>query len=154
MSSDIRARLVRVALDWQRLFGVAPAITSAISEYDASILVGMTEKEYCQSCKDRTAVTPGYDFEHNECRYQVKANRPSGRPGSLVTLVGKARNFKWNKLIWILYDEKYDMVEAWEWNCEEYRARFEAAKRISPKDMQGGKLLYQKPDALVARLIL
>jgi hypothetical protein len=151
MSSDIRIRLVEVALAWQERFGVAPAITSAISEYDASRLVGMTEDEYCSGCKNRTAVTRGYDFEYNQCRYQVKANRPSGKPGSPVTLVGKARNFEWDKLIWILYDKNYDIQEAWEWPVEEYRAKFESTKRMSPKDVRGGRCLYHNPAALAAR---
>jgi hypothetical protein len=142
VSSDIRRRLVDAALEWQRCFGVAPAITSAISEHDAFALVGMTEEQYCLGCVDRTAVTRGYDFEHKDCRYQVKANRPSGKPGSPVTLVGKARNFDWDKLIWILYDKNYVIQEAWEWTVEEYRSRFEVAKRISPNDLRVGRRLY------------
>ena len=47
MGDDIRSRLVSVALEWQKRFGVAPAVTSAISEFDAFSLVGMSEEEYC-----------------------------------------------------------------------------------------------------------
>ena len=47
----------------------------------------------------RTAVTRGCDFILNELRYQVKANRPSGKRGSFVTLVGKASNYDWDRLI-------------------------------------------------------
>lgn len=34
-SSNLRTALVAIALEWQRRYGVAPAITSAVSEYDA-----------------------------------------------------------------------------------------------------------------------
>ena len=73
------------ALAWQDRYGVAPQITSTLSELDAARLVGMSEPEYAEDCATRTAVTKGYDFRHEGIRYQVKANRPSGRPGSPVT---------------------------------------------------------------------
>ena len=55
----LRDRLVDIALQWQDRFGVAPSITSAASEYDAAMLVGMTENEYSEYMKDKTAVRPG-----------------------------------------------------------------------------------------------
>ena len=42
----LRDKLADIALHWQASFGVAPSITSSISEYDAAMLVGMSEKEY------------------------------------------------------------------------------------------------------------
>jgi len=84
--SNLVPRLVEVALRWQKRFGVAPAVTSALSELDAALLVGMSEDEYCSDCASRTAVTRGYDFTHRAHRYQVKANRPSG---------GRARSSRW-----------------------------------------------------------
>lgn len=42
----LRDILVDVALQWQASFGIAPSITSSISEHDAAMLVGMSEKEY------------------------------------------------------------------------------------------------------------
>ena len=42
----LRDILVDVALQWQAFFGIAPSITSSISEYDAAMLVGVSEKEY------------------------------------------------------------------------------------------------------------
>jgi hypothetical protein len=75
----LRKTLVAGALEWERRYGVAPAITSAISEYDAARLVGHSPKSFGQDCVGRTAVTRGTDFCHNNVRYQVKANRPSGR---------------------------------------------------------------------------
>ena len=70
--------------------------------------------------QDKTAVAKGADFECRKIRYQVKANRPSGKPGSRVTMVPKATNYDWDRLIWILYDEKFNMLEAWEWEVWEW----------------------------------
>jgi hypothetical protein len=141
-SSDIRSRLVEVALQWQYRFGVAPQITSAISELDAALLVGMTDEEYSLDCADRTAVSEGYDFKFRGCRYQVKANRPSGRLGSPVTLVAKAHNYDWDKLIWMLYDRGYALQEAWEWNVNEYREAFDSMIRVRPNNMRKGRSLF------------
>src|SRR2546423_4944138 len=100
----LRDRLVAVTLEWESVFGVAPSITSAVSEYDAACLVGHTDESYGKVCAGRTAVTRGCDFTFNRLRYQVKANRPSGKPGSPVTKVSEAKNYNWDRLIWILYD--------------------------------------------------
>ena len=105
----LRDQLVEVALEWQAKFGVAPQITTAISEYDVAMLVGMSESDYSDYMKDKTAVSKGADFIFNKIKYQVKANRPSGKPGSFVTMVPKATNYEWDKLIWVLYDKNYIM---------------------------------------------
>ena len=139
----LRNKLVDIALQWQESFGVAPSITSAISEYDAALLVGMTESEYSEYMKDKTAVNKGSDFVFNNQRYQVKANRPSGKPGSEVTKVVKATNYLWDKLIWILYDKQYIMQEAWEWDVDKYKLEFDHKSRISPNDYRKGKCLYK-----------
>lgn len=140
----LRNKLVVIALQWQESFGVAPSITSAISEYDAALLVGMTENEYSEYMKDKTAVNKGSDFVFNNQRYQIKANRPSGKPGSKVTMVAKATNYLWDKLIWILYDKQYVMQEAWEWDVDKYKLEFDSKSRISPDDYRKGKCLYKK----------
>ena len=142
----LRNKLVDIALQWQEKFGVAPSITSAISEYDAAMLVGMTESEYSEYMQDKTAVSKGSDFIYNKKRYQVKANRPSGKKGSPVTMVPKASNYEWDKLIWILYDKNYVMQEAWEWCVKDYKLAFESIKRLSPKHYRKGKCLYQKEE--------
>lgn len=139
----LRNKLVDIALQWQENFGVAPSITSAISEYDAALLVGMTESEYSEYMKDKTAVNKGSDFVFNDQRYQIKANRPSGKPGSKVTIVAKATNYLWDKLIWILYDKQYIMQEAWEWDVDKYKLEFDHKSRISPNDYRKGKCLYK-----------
>ena len=137
----LRDKLVEIALQWQAKFGVAPQITAAVSEYDAAMLVGMSESEYSEYMQDKTAVNKGYDFVFNHTRYQVKGNRPSGKPGSTVTIVAKATNYLWDKLIWILYDKDYVMQEAWEWDVEDYKLAFDSKKRISPDDYRKGKCL-------------
>lgn len=137
-----REDLVSAALAWQGRFGCAPAITSAISEHDAALLVGHDDASYAHDCVNRTAVSQGYDFTLGRLRYQVKANRPSGKPGSFVTLVAKARNYDWDRLVWILYDREYVLLEAWEWNVDAYRASFDGKKRLSPRDMRSGRRLF------------
>lgn len=141
---SLRNKLIDTALQWQERFGVAPSITSAISEYDAALLVGMTENEYSDYMQDKTAVSKGADFIFNKTRYQVKANRPSGKKGSFVTMVPKATNYEWDKLIWILYDKNYVMQEAWEWCVKDYQAAFDGIKRLSPSLYRKGKCLYKK----------
>jgi hypothetical protein len=95
--------------------------------------------------KLRSAVARGHDFTHACKRYQVKANRPSGRPGSPVTLVAKPMNYDWDFLIWLLYDANYRLKEAWMWEREAYRRRFGEQKRLSPKDMREGQALLRAP---------
>jgi hypothetical protein len=138
---SLREQLVRASLEWERQFGVAPAITSALSEYDAAVLVGHTDLTFSEDCRGRTAVTRGLDFMHGGFRYQVKANRPSGKPGSFVTLVAKATNYEWDRLLWLLYDRYYVLQEAWEWDVADYRRAFDEQKRLSPHDMRRGRRL-------------
>lgn len=139
---ELRTILVDVALKWQERFGVSPQITSTVSEYDAAMLVGMPENEYSNYMKDKTAVSKGADFVFKNVRYQIKANRPSGKPGSKVTMVPKANNYEWDKLIWILYDKQYKMQEAYEWSVEDYKSAFDSKNRLSPNDYRKGKCLY------------
>ena len=140
----LRDELAKLALQWQERFGVAPSITSAISEYDAAKLVGMSEDEYSEYMKDKTAVSKGADFVFQNIRYQVKANRPSGKKGSFVTMVPKASNYEWDRLIWILYDKNYVIQEAWEWKVDDYKLAFDSLKRLSPSHYRKGKCLYKK----------
>lgn len=148
----LRARLVATALAWWDRYGVAPQITSTLSELDAARLVGMSEPEYARDCATRTAVTKGYDFRHEGIRYQVKANRPSGKPGSTATLVNGPRNFDWDRLIWVLYDREYQLVEAWLWEVDAYRARLAPLERIGPPDMRLGHRLFPQSGPAIAPL--
>ena len=61
-SYALRERLVGMALEWEEHFGVAPSITTAISELDAARLVGVKEEAYCTEGKLRTAVSKDFDF--------------------------------------------------------------------------------------------
>ncbi len=144
-AAQLRAHLVRLALEWERYFGVAPAITNAVSELDAALLVGMGEDAYCAGGRPRTAVTRGNDFAFNGLRYQVTANRPSGKKGSFVTWVTKkkekAGQYGWDRIIWILYDRRYVLQEAWEFDADDYKARFANKTRLSPDDMRLGRRL-------------
>lgn len=126
---------------WEAAFGVAPRVTSAIAELDAARLVGMSLRDYSKCMVGATAVGRGHDFINLGKRYQVKANRPSGRPGSTVTLVPKAKNYNWDYLIWIRYDRKYVIQEAWMWDAKTYRSAFDTALRLSPAHYRNGKRL-------------
>jgi hypothetical protein len=138
----LRDLLVQISLEWERRFAVAPQITVSVAEYDAAKLVGTSLKVGKGRKESDTAVTRGVDFRKDNIFYQVKSNRPSGKLGSKVTLVGKATNFDWHKLVWILYDRGYNIEEAWEFACNKYRELFESKKRISPEDMRKGTKLY------------
>lgn len=139
----LRDKLVETALEWQKEFCVAPQITAVLSEYDSAMLVGMSEKDYSDYMQDKTAVQKGFDFIFNGIRYQIKANRPSGKPRSEVSKVPGVSNYTWDKLIWILYDKNYVMQEAWEWDVESYKAAFAKIKRLSPEHYRKGKCLYK-----------
>jgi hypothetical protein len=101
----------------------------------------MSEDAYSDYMQDKTAVAKGLDFEWAGIRYQVKANRPSGKSGSHVTLVPKSKNYDWDFLIWILYDTRYDIEEAWQWDVAAYQRRFHDKKRLSPADYRAGTRL-------------
>lgn len=142
MDTSLRVRLVAVALEWQVKFGIAPSITTALSEYDAALLVGCLEPDYVLQMQNRTAVTKGSDFFFGGKHYQVKANRPSGKKGSKPSITNKATNYNWDYLIWMLYDEKYVLLEAWLWEVEDYKARFHNQTYVRPNDLREGMPLF------------
>ncbi len=145
---DLRARLVALALEWQARYSVAPHITNAISEYDAALLVGHSPESYSRDCMGRTAVTRGADFSHNGLRYQVKGSRPSGSRGSAVSKLGKAANYEWDRLLWLLYDVRYNLLEVWEWEVGAYRDAFDAQVTIRPPDMRLGHCLFTRASSV------
>lgn len=132
MNSPLCQQLIDVTLEWETRFGNAPLITTVLSEHDAAMLVGMTEEEDSAAMAGVTAVQKGYDFRYQGGRYQVKGNRPSGKPGSFVTWVPKATNYEWDYLVWVLYDARYVIQEAWLWEVVAYRNEFHEVKRLSP----------------------
>jgi len=139
--NDLRHRLVAVTLEWERAFANAPSIATAISEYDAAMLLGLSGVEYSRTMRGATSVQKGYDFKHNGIRYQVKGTRPSGKPGSHITKVPSATNYDWDQLVWVSYNSKYEIHEAWLWDVEAYKAKFHDVKRLSPSHMRQGKRL-------------
>ena len=138
---DLRHRLVSAALEWELRYGVAPAITSAVSEYDAARLLGLSDVEVTAAVGGASAVRKGYDFAWGGLRYQVKANRPSGKVGSPVTLVAKARNYDFDVLLWLLYDKGFNLVEAWRFDVEAYRILCDGLSYVRPKHMRTGARL-------------
>jgi hypothetical protein len=93
-------------------------------------------------------VTRGTDFCHNGLRYQVKACRPSGKPGSVITWLPKATNYDWDRLIWLMYDREFRLLEAWEWTVENYQRELDAVKRLSPAHMRAGGDLLSRSDSV------
>jgi hypothetical protein len=146
---SIRQRLVEVALEWEKRFGIAPSITSALSEFDAARLLGCKEPEYSSCLLGQTAVSKGVDFTYKGIKYQVKANRPSGKPGSFVTLVPLAKKDKkenrylWDSLIWILYNRHYEVMEVWQWDAQNYAEHFQDRTLVRPDDMRKGMPLIE-----------
>jgi len=140
----LREKLVLIALEWQEIFGNAPSITAALSEYDAARLVGMSDELYSAEMKHHSVVTKGFDFRFGEKRYQVKACRPSGRPGSKITNVPKANNYEWDYLVWIMYNQQYEIEESWLFDVEDYRQKFASKSRLSPADMRSGTNLLTR----------
>lgn len=138
----LRKKLVETSLAWESAYGNAPAITSALSELDAALLVGCSAEQYSRLMQGSTAVQKGFDFSYNDERYQVKPCRPSGKPGSFVTKVPKASNYHWDFLLWILYNPQYEIEEAWLWDRAAYIEAFDSIIRLSPKHMRlGGRRL-------------
>lgn len=139
--NDLRERLVEITLAWERTFGNAPHITASISELDAALLIGMSIEEYSACMQGSTAVQRGFDFVCRGARYQVKATRASGKPGSFITKVPKASNYDWDFLIWIRYNSLYQIEEAWLWEMTPYREAFDLVTRLSPAHHRNGKQL-------------
>jgi len=140
----LRNDLIQVAVEWERVYGNAPAITGTLAKYDAAMLVGCSEEEYRRQAALHSVVAPGHDFEHAGKRYKVKANRPSGRPGSMVTLVNKPRDLDWDFFVWVHYCEDFTMREAWLWAVDDF-ACFARKDRLSPEDIRRGELLFDIP---------
>src|SRR5262249_9796546 len=113
----------------------------SLAEYDAAKLVGCPSRDYQISMEGRTAVSRGHDFLYDGRRYQVKANRPSGKPGSFVTLVSRPKNYDWDLLVWVLYDRQYKLQEAWLWDVADFKRLLGRRSRLSPKDLRKGQCL-------------
>jgi hypothetical protein len=138
----LRDKLVSIALEWQRTYGNAPAITGTLGEYDAAMLVGCTEEDYQTQMRERSVVARGHDFVHAGSRYQVRANRPSGRRGSPVTLVSKPDSYEWDFFVWVHYHTDFRLREAWLWPVAEFRTQLGSVSRLSPSHVRQGERLF------------
>jgi hypothetical protein len=116
-------------------------------------LVGCSMREYGQCMQGVTAVRHGYDFQFNGQRYQVKANRPSGKPGSFVTLVPKAQNYDWDFLIWILYNKNYEIEEAWLWEAISYDKRLSSSNDLPRTITDAGSVSNKGKQSWELRLL-
>ncbi len=56
-------------------------------------------------------------------------------------MVPKAKNYEWDRLIWILYSTQYAIEEAWLWEREPYCRAFEGLARLSPSHYRAGARL-------------
>jgi hypothetical protein len=139
---QLRDLLAKVSLEWEKRFVNAPQVTGDLAEYEAAKLKGTNLKPGEGREASDTAVTKGVDFRYRNKGYQVKGNRPSGKKGSRVTLVNKAKNYNWDYLIWVLFNKDYVVQGAWQHSKDSYRRRFKNRKRLSPDDMQSGHPLY------------
>jgi hypothetical protein len=138
----VRDQLGQTALEWEQHFGFFPGqagITAAISEYDAAMMLGHDEAGYIASIEGRSSVGRGHDFLFEGKRIQVKANRPSGRPGSAVWNAGpKVKTDGWDVLIYILYDKNYSVKEAYQFSADGYERMFSDKKALLLEDMRKG----------------
>jgi len=145
----IRDQLVETILKWERTFGFfsgQSGITAAVSEYDAAMLIGQTEAEYIASVRGRSSVSRGYDFVFKGQRIQVRANRPSGLPGSNVWNAGrKAGTGLWDILIYVLYDENYVIQAAYKFDHDTYHKIFSGKTSLRLEDMRRGEQLSLIP---------
>ena len=63
--------------------------------------------------------------------------------------MGKAGRYDdWDKLVWLLYDNKFNLREGWLWDCRAYRRNFDALPRVRPAHMRKGHQVW--PKALTA----
>ncbi len=140
-------------LRWEDTFGYFPGqagAMAAVSEYDVAMLLGYSESEYINCLRGRTAVSRGCDFLFQGRRIEVKANRPSGKPGSAVWNAGpKVKSISWDSLIYVLYGQDYEMLEAWKFTPELYERLFAGKSKLSLDDMRKGMLLRQGPSEVI-----
>ncbi len=136
----MRDQLVKIALQWEERFGFFPGqagITATVSEYDAAMMLGLSETGYINSVKGRSSVSRGHDFVFENKKIQVKANRPSGLPSSNVWNAGKkTKKIGWDILIYILYDKDYVMREAYKFDRNLYERMFSNKESLRLEDMK------------------
>ena len=138
---ELRQKLIETTLAWEKAFCNAPSIVSALSEFDAAMLIGCSIEEYAASMQGATVVRKGYDFKYKSNRYQVKGRRASGKPGSAVWRVPKPKNYEWDYLIFVHYTPEFEIQEAYLWDVETYKAEFDSVSLVTPKLLRAGQRL-------------
>ena len=139
---SLRSRLCESALNWQEKYRTIPHIMSAISEYDAARIIGMSEEEYAERRRGRGPT----DFVHGGNRYRVRGLRREeggGRPNSLV-IHRRPTNYEWDYFIFILYNKSYEIREAWIWCAASYREYFDRNDNMTLNDMRLGENLLRR----------
>ena len=62
-------------------------------------------------------------------------------------MVPSATNSDWDELVWVSYNPRYEIQEAWLWEVAAYEAGFSGVKRLSPEHMRRGRSLLRKNEA-------
>lgn len=136
-----RPRLVEMAFDWERRFGVAPVPLSWISEYDVVRLLGLFDDSFAFHCVRFMVVTDG-DVTVGKTRFSVNADRPDVRPAAYLTQVAHSSGYGWDKLYWMLYDKQYELCEAWELPIFDRDQDLDERLRLTPADLRRGTRLF------------
>lgn len=123
--NEITDRLIKCSIEFENQTGIVPAVSSALSEIDAMIGIGMSEKDiFGYKIKQKTR-QKGHDFEYRGLKYQVKVDRESIKEGfgpgknkhnSLISPRGE-----WDVLIWIEYDCDYKIISAYKWTKKDFK---------------------------------
>lgn len=132
MPATFRELLVDLACHWQDPLGVTPAVNYAVARYDAAALAGLAEPR----CR---AVASGADFDHEGQRYQVIASRDP-EPARIPVV----RRAGWDRLIWLVYDRDYALLEAWSCEGEALRARWGDSRILTSDCLRLGEDLLRE----------
>src|SRR5438552_17474728 len=143
-ADTLRTTLVALVPEWEKRYGVAPFITAAVSEHDAARLVGHTPETFSLDCVGRTAVTRGTDFVATVFGIRSKLVGLAEDPVRSFTWVPKATNYEWDRLVWLLYDREFQLLEAWKWCVADFQSSFDTIKRLSPAHMRTGRRLHAR----------
>ena len=145
-----REQLISQSLAWESAFGKSPSITGELGEIDAIFSLGFLTPETLRKRRSASAVKSKSDFEVNGLRYQVKANRPSGRPGSKVTKIGVPKPDGWDELLWVLYNKDYRVQEFWKIDHRTFWQALGGNKHLRPKIIRDSGIRLSVPFVIAA----
>jgi hypothetical protein len=139
---SLRDRLCEVASKWEEKYRARLSIISAIAEFDAARIIGLSEEEYVE--RERGGrFSSGFIFR--EMRYRVMGTQRKElgeRPGSTV-IHKKPTNYDWDYLIWIRYNKLFVIEEVWRWNVVAYKEYFHQRDSMTLNDMRLGENLLR-----------